>query len=61
VVKNQYLQRKFSPLATRNYRAPWLSKAASKYQIKFSSFSEKQAEAIAVTYTHTRKFNTRLK
>ncbi|HEY0894745.1 MAG TPA: hypothetical protein VGE32_16910 [Cellvibrio sp.] len=39
----------------------WLSKSATEHQIKFSSFSEKQAEAIANTYALARKFNLRLK
>lgn len=39
----------------------WLSKAAIEHQVKFSSFNEKQAEAVAVTYALARKFNSRLK
>lgn len=38
-----------------------LSKASLEYQIKYSSFNEKQADAIATIYALTRKFNSRLK
>ena len=39
----------------------WLGKSAAKHQIQFSSFNEKQAEAIAAIYALARKFNSRLK
>jgi hypothetical protein len=39
----------------------WLTKSATEHQIKFSKFSEKQADAIANTYALIRKFNSRLK
>jgi hypothetical protein len=39
----------------------WLTKSSTEHQIKFSKFSEKQADAIATTYALIRKFNSRLK
>jgi hypothetical protein len=39
----------------------WLTKSATEHQIKFTRFSEKQADAIAGTYSRARKFNARLK
>ena len=39
----------------------WLTNSATEHQIRFSSFYEKQADAIATTYALARKFNSRLK
>jgi predicted transcriptional regulator len=39
----------------------WLTKSSTEHQIKFSKFTEKQADAIATTYALIRKFNSRLK
>ncbi len=46
---------------SRSLVSHWLTKSATEHQIKFSSFSEKQADAIAGTYALARKFNFRLR
>jgi hypothetical protein len=39
----------------------WLTKSTTEHQVKFSKFTEKQADAIANTYALIRKFNSRLR
>ncbi len=39
----------------------WITKSETEHKIRFSSFFDKQAEAIATTYALARKFNSRLR
>ncbi len=39
----------------------WLTTSATEHKIRFSSFYDKQTDAIATTYSLARKFNSRLK
>ena len=39
----------------------WIAKSETEHSIRFSSFFDKQAEAIATTYALARKFNSRLR